>query len=67
MQADCKEWRGMRKAYGAVWDMPNPPKGSLTFRVQVSVSGEVKWVQLADVLPDEWKAGIAYDTNLLLD
>lgn len=67
-QADCKEWRGMRKAYGAVWDMPNPPKGSLTFRVQVSLNGEAaKWVQLADVLPDEWKAGIAYDTYLMLD
>lgn len=68
MQADCKEWKGMRKAYGAVWDMPDPPKGSLTFRVQVSVNGEAaKWVQLTDVLPDEWKAGIAYDTYLLLD
>lgn len=67
-QEDCKEWKGMRKAYGAVWDMADPPKGSLTFRVQISLNGEAsKWVQLNDVLPDEWKAGIAYDTYLLLD
>ncbi|THG03169.1 hypothetical protein TEA_016076 [Camellia sinensis var. sinensis] len=33
-QADCQQWRGMRKAYGAVWDMANPPAGALNFRVQ---------------------------------
>ncbi|KAF5942853.1 hypothetical protein HYC85_020495 [Camellia sinensis] len=35
-QADCQQWRGMRKAYGAVWDMANPPAGALNYRVQVS-------------------------------
>ncbi|KAI7988971.1 Expansin-like B1 [Camellia lanceoleosa] len=28
--ADCQQWRGMRKAYGARWDMANPPAGNLT-------------------------------------
>jgi hypothetical protein len=66
---DCKEWRGMRKVYGAVWDMQNPPKGPLSIRFQVrsGASGEVKWVQFASVIPDDWKPGVAYDTAFQFD
>lgn len=66
-QEDCQEWRGMRKAYGAVWDMSNPPKGDQNLRFQVSGSGEVKWVQLRNVIPSEWKAGATYDTAIQLN
>ncbi|KVH95569.1 expansin-like B1 [Cynara cardunculus var. scolymus] len=62
-QEDCKEWRGMRRAYGAVWDMPNPPQGVLNLRFQVNGA---KWVQLKSVIPSEWKAGAAYDTTIQL-
>ncbi|GMQ04659.1 hypothetical protein CsSME_00050005 [Camellia sinensis var. sinensis] len=65
-QADCQQWRGMRKAYGAVWDMANPPAGALNFRVQVSGSVGLKWVQLSSVIPSEWKAGAVYDTTIQL-
>ncbi|CAL5436723.1 unnamed protein product [Camellia sinensis] len=65
-QADCQQWRGMRKAYGAVWDMANPPAGALNFRVQVSGSAGLKWVQLSSVIPSEWKAGAVYDTTIQL-
>lgn len=61
-QAGCQQWGAMRKAYGAVWDMPNPPAGALNFRVLVSGRGEPKWVPLNIVIPGEWKAGAAYET-----
>ncbi|KAJ4952326.1 hypothetical protein NE237_029158 [Protea cynaroides] len=64
-QEDCKEWRPMRRAYGTVWDTTNPPRTALTVRCQIISAGAadgVKWVQLNDVVPSEWKAGVAYDT-----
>ncbi|KAL7190922.1 hypothetical protein ACSBR2_023070 [Camellia fascicularis] len=64
--ADCQQWRGMRKAYSAVWDMANPPAGALNFRVQVSGSAGLKKVQLTSVIPSEWKAGPVYDTTIQL-
>ncbi|KAK9121005.1 hypothetical protein Syun_018622 [Stephania yunnanensis] len=30
---DCKQWQGMGKAFGAVWDISNPPEGSITERI----------------------------------
>ncbi|KAK4423013.1 Expansin-like B1 [Sesamum alatum] len=68
-QEDCKEWRGMRRAFGAVWDMANPPVGALNVRFQVSggAYGEGKWVQVASLIPTEWKAGVAYDTSFQLN
>ncbi|XP_057977278.1 expansin-like B1 [Malania oleifera] len=66
-QADCGQWRGMRRAYGAVWDMPNPPKGSLNVRIQVSSSAGLKVVQLKNgVIPADWKAGASYDSSIQL-
>ncbi|EEF31157.1 Major pollen allergen Ory s 1 precursor, putative [Ricinus communis] len=63
-QEDCKEWIGMRKAYGAVWDMPNPPKGYITLRFQVSGSAGLTWVQAKNAIPREWKVGVAYNIQL---
>ncbi|XP_011047565.1 PREDICTED: expansin-like B1 [Populus euphratica] len=66
-QEDCKEWRGMRRAYGAVWDMPNPPKGAISLKLQVCGSAAgVTWVQADNVLPSDWKAGVAYDSAIQL-
>ncbi|KAJ6706074.1 EXPANSIN-LIKE B1 [Salix purpurea] len=65
-QEDCKEWRGMRRAYGAVWDMPNPPKGAISLKIHVSGSAGVTWVQAANAIPSDWKAGIAYDSAIQL-
>ncbi|XP_006838532.2 expansin-like B1 [Amborella trichopoda] len=68
-QEDCKEWRGMRRAYGAVWDMPNPPNAgaglNLRFRVSGGVEGE-KWVVLPNAIPTNWKAGAVYDSTIQL-
>ncbi|KAK6935092.1 Expansin, cellulose-binding-like domain [Dillenia turbinata] len=64
-QEDCQQWRGTRRAYGAVWDMSNPPRGSLDLRFQAtSTNGE--WVLLKGVIPSDWKAGVAYDSAFQL-
>ncbi|KAI8525980.1 hypothetical protein RHMOL_Rhmol13G0272700 [Rhododendron molle] len=66
-QADCQQWKGMRNAYGAVWDMANPPPGAINIRAQVSGSAGQTWVQLSSVVSSEWKAGAAYDTSIQLN
>ncbi|KAL6008331.1 hypothetical protein ACLOJK_033840 [Asimina triloba] len=62
----CQQWRGMRRAYGAVWDMENPPRGGLSLRFQASGEGEVKWVQVGNLIPSDWQAGAAYDSAIQL-
>ncbi|KAJ9707029.1 hypothetical protein PVL29_002147 [Vitis rotundifolia] len=64
---DSQAWRSMRKSHGAVWDMANPPKGPVNLRLQVSGRGGQKWVQLMNVIPSDWKAGVAYDSRFQLD
>ncbi|KAL8150869.1 hypothetical protein V2J09_020677 [Rumex salicifolius] len=68
-QEDCKEWRGMRKPYGAAWDMENPPKGALTLRMELSssINGDCKWVNLPSAIPDNWCEASVYDTGVQLD
>ncbi|KAG9451691.1 hypothetical protein H6P81_004595 [Aristolochia fimbriata] len=66
-QEDCKEWRGMRRAYGGVWDMASPPRGNIDLRFQVSgEDGTQSWVELKSVIPSEWKAGATYDSSMQL-
>ncbi|XP_021765785.1 expansin-like B1 [Chenopodium quinoa] len=57
-----------RKAYGAVWDMHNPPKGELTMRFYACGSGttEGKWMVASNVVPAYWKAGLTVETNVQL-
>ncbi|XXG79513.1 hypothetical protein AAC387_Pa09g0563 [Persea americana] len=65
-QEDCQQWKGMRRAYGGVWDMVNPPKGALTLRFLASDKGGQKWFQLRNVIPGDWKAGVSYDSAFQL-
>ncbi|XP_059441340.1 expansin-like B1 [Corylus avellana] len=67
-QEDSQQWRGMRRAYGAVWDMANAPtgSGSIKLRFQVCGSAGTKWVQSRNGLPGDWKPGVAYDSAIQL-
>ncbi|KAF3448244.1 hypothetical protein FNV43_RR08957 [Rhamnella rubrinervis] len=65
-QEDCKEWKPMRRAFGTVWDMENPPKGSINLRLQVSGTAGVTWVQNNNAIPDYWNAGVVYDSTIQL-
>ncbi|MBA0708266.1 hypothetical protein Golax_020238, partial [Gossypium laxum] len=66
-QADCKEWIGMRRAYGAVFDTTYPPSGEVTLRFQVQGRAGVYWVQASNVIPSDWKAGVAYESDIELE
>lgn len=65
-QEDCKEWIDMRRAFGAVYDMANPPRGDISLRFQFSGPAGLKWVQAPNVIPRDWKAGVAYDSLIQL-
>ncbi|KAE8055860.1 hypothetical protein FH972_012675 [Carpinus fangiana] len=70
VKEDCQQWKGMRRAYGAVWDMANPPRpsgsGSIQLRFQVCGSAGTTWVQSRNGLPSDWKPGVAYDSAIQL-
>ncbi|XP_077235162.1 expansin-like B1 isoform X2 [Tasmannia lanceolata] len=65
-QEDCQEWREMRRAYGGVWDMANPPRGAINLRFLATGDEGQRWVQLRSVIPSDWKAGVAYDSAIQL-
>ncbi|KAL1568953.1 expansin-like B1 [Salvia divinorum] len=69
-QEDCKEWREMRRVYGAVWDTQSPPLGaaiSLKLQIVGTANAEAKWVQLSSVIAADWKAGLTYDAAIQLN
>ncbi|XP_031391373.1 expansin-like B1 isoform X2 [Punica granatum] len=66
-QEDCQQWRPMRRAYGVVFDLENPPRGDIYIRFQVSGTNGVNWVQPKNGIPSNWKAGATYDTQIQLD
>ncbi|CAI0534306.1 unnamed protein product [Linum tenue] len=62
-----EEWKSMNKAWGGVWDLPNPPSGALKVKVKVGTSnGEQKWVEANKALPSSWKPGAGYDSHVKL-
>ena len=66
-QEDFKEWRPMRRAYGAVWDTANPPSDTITLRFQATgIAGYTYWVQSIKAIPKDWKPGVAYDSGIQL-
>ncbi|KAK8996517.1 hypothetical protein V6N11_081788 [Hibiscus sabdariffa] len=65
-QKDTKEWTEMRRAYGAVFDIANLQGGPIYLRFQIRYSAGLRWVQAPNVIPSEWKAGVAYETDIQL-
>ncbi|KAM3397021.1 expansin-like B1 [Capsicum galapagoense] len=65
----CNKWIAMRRAYGAVFDMANPPSGPLKLRIQVTDhDGSItKWVQSKKaIIPSYWKPGTIIQTDIQL-
>ncbi|XP_055822222.1 expansin-like B1 [Solanum dulcamara] len=57
----------MRRAYGAVWDLSNPPNGDLQVRFLISAAAQTKWVQSEIVvIPAEWTVGETIETDVQL-
>ncbi|XP_057449752.1 expansin-like B1 [Lotus japonicus] len=66
-QEDCKDWRPMRRAFGAVFDAENPPRGDIKLRFQVRGSAGLNWVESKNVISSDWNAGAVYDSEIQLD
>ncbi|ESR53419.1 expansin-like B1 [Citrus sinensis] len=64
---DRHEWVAMRRAFGAVFDIPNPPPGAINLRFQVSGSAGLTWVVANNAIPKIWKAGVAYESAIQLE
>ncbi|GKU95640.1 hypothetical protein SLEP1_g8973 [Rubroshorea leprosula] len=66
-QEDCKEWRSMRRVFGTVFDAENPPRGPVSLRLQVTGShGSYIWLEAWNVIPGDWKGGVAYQSDIEL-
>lgn len=57
----------MRRAFGAVFDMANPPSGAINMRFLVSGSMGETWVVANNAIPEDWTAGAAYDSQIQLN
>ena len=57
----------MRKSYGAIWDMENPPSGPLNLRFQLSASpiiDDITWVELSNIKRQSSARSIRYTQGL---
>ncbi|KAL2548026.1 Expansin-like B1 [Forsythia ovata] len=63
-----REWRPMRRAFGTVFDIPNPPKQPLAIRVQfIGPQTKVEWAQSTNAIPEDWEVGVVYDTDFQIN
>ncbi|CAN4078074.1 unnamed protein product [Withania somnifera] len=64
-EEETSSWISMRRSYGAVWDLSNPPNGDLQVRFLISTAAETKWVQSERaVIPAEWTVGETIETDI---
>ncbi|XVF51853.1 hypothetical protein PTKIN_Ptkin04bG0217300 [Pterospermum kingtungense] len=61
---DLGEWVAMRRAYGAVFDTTNLPLGPVFLRFLARYGAGPTWVEAPNVIPLDWKAGVAYETDI---
>ncbi|XP_031097054.1 expansin-like B1 [Ipomoea triloba] len=60
-------WTSMRRVYGAVFDLANPPEGAMKVRFTVGkVYGGTTLVYSKKWIPENWRAGRTIDTGIHL-
>ncbi|GAV76992.1 Pollen_allerg_1 domain-containing protein/DPBB_1 domain-containing protein [Cephalotus follicularis] len=57
-------WVYMTRSHGAVWDTSRVPTGALQFRFVVTAGYDGKWIWAQNVLPDDWKTGVTYNSGV---
>ncbi|XP_031128690.1 expansin-like A2 [Ipomoea triloba] len=50
----------------AIWETNRVPSGALQFRVVVTAGFDGKWYWASKVMPEDWKSGEVYDTELCI-
>lgn len=65
---ELQGWVEMRRAYGAFYDTTNLKYEPVALRFRMVVSGgdALTWVQAPNVIPRDWKAGVAYESDIQL-
>ncbi|MED6119579.1 hypothetical protein PIB30_013013 [Stylosanthes scabra] len=63
-QSGSNTWIPLRRVDGAVFDISNPPSGSLSLRFQVDCGSGLVWKVPKNVIPANWSAGATYDTGI---
>ncbi|KAF9684552.1 hypothetical protein SADUNF_Sadunf04G0129900 [Salix dunnii] len=57
-------WGFLSRNYGAVWDSDRVPSGGLQFRFVVTAGFDGKTIWARNVLPEDWKPGMTYDSGV---
>jgi hypothetical protein len=67
-QVGSSEKHDLKRNYGAVWDIENPPEGPLQFGFVIfsGYNGKRVW-PTKPVLPSDWKVGGVYDSGLQIN
>ncbi|KAJ0077636.1 hypothetical protein Patl1_35760 [Pistacia atlantica] len=63
-QVGSSNWGFMSRSSGAIWDTSRVPNGALQFRFVVTAGYDGKWIWAQNVLPGDWKPGVAYDSGI---
>jgi hypothetical protein len=67
-QVGSSEKHDLKRNYGAVWDIENPPEGPLQFGfVTLSGNNRKSVSPTKSVLPSDWKVGGVYDSGLQIN
>ncbi|XP_057419265.1 expansin-like B1 [Lotus japonicus] len=65
LRKEYRKWEPLRRVYGAVFDIANPPTGEIRLKFLVSDgSAGFHWVQPKIAIPANWKAGATYSAKL---
>ncbi|XP_054787356.1 expansin-like A2 [Prosopis cineraria] len=63
-QVGSSNWRFMSRKNGAIWETERAPEGALQLRMVVTSGYDGKWIWAPKVLPEDWKAGLIYDSGV---
>lgn len=64
IQVGGNEWRAMRRAFGAVFDILDAPHQPIIVRLQLIGRAGRYLVESKSAIPRDWKIGASYDTQL---
>ncbi|XP_028768070.1 expansin-like A2 [Neltuma alba] len=63
-QVGSSNWNFMSRKNGAIWATDRVPAGALQLRIVVTSGYDGKWIWAPKVLPQDWKAGLVYDSGV---
>ncbi|XP_015960973.1 expansin-like B1 [Arachis duranensis] len=63
-QSGSNTWVSLQRVDGAVFQISNPPSGTLRFRFQVNCGSGLEWRLPKNDIPANWRAGATYDTGI---